>query len=117
MWADPNLRDFQSRVQRIEQARAKGYGFEAAGTLGRSHYVRPARRGISILKPLLFAFLVVVGLKGTIHFKVGGDAYQTRVDAMMAGEGFDRLGGWMMTVDPATRAISAFLTRQFPPEQ
>jgi hypothetical protein len=116
MWADPNLQDFQSRVQRIEKARAKGYGFEAAGTLGRSHYQRPARRTTSFIKPLLFAFLIVVGLKGVIHFKIGGDVYQARVDAMMAGEGFDRLGGWLMTVDPATQAISDFLTKQFPPK-
>ncbi len=36
--ADPNLVDFYSNVARFEKMRAKGYGFDAAGTLGRSYF-------------------------------------------------------------------------------
>ena len=40
--ADPNLVDFYSNVARFEKKRAKGYGFDAAGTLGRSYFNPPS---------------------------------------------------------------------------
>ncbi len=114
MYADPNLQDFERRVTRVEKARAKGYGFEAPGTLGRSAYTRPNKSRISLIKPLLVLVLMSVGLKAAIHYKIGGDVYQARVDNLMQGEGFDRLGGWLMQADPATLAVSAFVTQRFP---
>lgn len=116
MYADPNLKEFESRVSRVEKARAKGYGFEAPGTLGRSAYTRPKKRNLSVVKPLLVLVMMSVGLKAAIHYKIGGDVYQARVDGLLQGEGFDRLGGWLMQADPATLAVSALLTRQFPPQ-
>ncbi len=47
MWVDPNLNDFYSRVSRIEKSHAKGYGFEAAGSLGRKG---STRSGFSLFK-------------------------------------------------------------------
>ena len=47
MWVDPNLNDFYSRVSRIEKSHAKGYGFEATGTVGRK---APGRTGRRFLK-------------------------------------------------------------------
>jgi len=104
--ADPNLRDFYGRVTRIEKARAKGSGLEAEGTLGRSHYHRPYRSRRSVLKPIIFVLICAVGLKATIHFKVGAQSYDSRVAGLAAGEGIDRLGAFLMQADPVTLFVS-----------
>lgn len=104
--ADPNLTDFYGRVARIERARAKGYGFEAPGTLGRSYYYRPAAKRASILWPVLLLLLSAFVLKGAIYHEVGAESYNERVTALMAGEGIDRVGGWLMQVEPMTLYIS-----------
>ena len=100
--SDPNLVDFYGRVARIERARAKGYGFEANGTLGRSHYLRPVRQRRPMLRILIFASVCVFGLKGAILYKVGPESYEARVARLQTGEGFDRLGAWLMQADPVT---------------
>lgn len=109
--ADLNVVDFYGRVSRIKKARAKGYGFEAAGTLGRSYYTQhaPARSGISIFKPALVVLFGAFGLKGAIHYQIGGSVYSERVSALKSGEGFDRLGGYLMQADPVTMFVSAKL--------
>lgn len=108
--ADPNLVDFYSNVARFEKARAKGYGFDAAGTLGRSHFQKSARKRHSFILPLVMVVLVGVGLKGAIYQSVGAASYNQRVDALMVGEGFDRLGGWLMQADPATIFVARKIT-------
>lgn len=108
---DHNMVDFYGRVSRIKKARAKGYGFEAVGTLGRSYYTQhaPARRGVSILKPALIVLFSVFGLKGTIHYQVGSAVYSERVAELKSGQGIDRLGGFLMQADPVTIYVSAKL--------
>lgn len=100
---DTNLVDFYARVAAFEKSQAKGYGHEAPGTLGRSvtYGLRKPRRRIRLM-PLAFVILAAVGLKATILHSVGAAAYETRVAALEAGQGFDRLGGWLMRVDPVT---------------
>ena len=106
--ADPNMVDFYGRVSRINKARAKGYGFEAVGTLGRSYYVQhaPSRSRISILKPALIVLFGAFGLKGAIHYQIGGSVYSERVADLQSGAGFDRLGGYLMQADPVTMFVS-----------
>ena len=96
---DTNLVEFYARVARHEKERSLGYGHEAEGTLGRKAFVRAKPRK-SFLLPLIFVALCAFGLKGAILYSGGAEAYQTRVDRLNAGEGFDRLGGWLMQVDP-----------------
>ena len=114
MWADPNLNEFYGRVARIEKAHAKGYGFEAAGTLGRSSTWKQEKSGWRVLKPLVVVLAMGLALKGLIHHYVGAELYQERVAKLQAGEGFDRLGGTLMQADAATLAISAALAEVFP---
>lgn len=114
MWADPNLNEFYGRVARIEKAHAKGYGFEAAGTLGRSSTWKQEKSGWRFLKPLVVVLAMGLALKGLIHHYVGAELYQERVAKLQAGEGFDRLGGTLMQADAATLAISAALAEVFP---
>ena len=39
----------------------------------------------------------------------GAATYDARVEALMAGQSFDKLGGWLMQADPATLWISGFI--------
>ena len=103
---DPNLTDFYGRVSRIQRARAKGYGFEATGTLGRSHYSRPQTQRHSVVGPILFLLICAFLVKGLIYHGVGSQSYNDRVHALMAGQGVDRLGGWLMQADPVTLFVS-----------
>lgn len=99
---DPNMSDFYGRVSRIQRMRAKGYGFEAPGTLGRSYYSRPQARRRSMLGPVLFMAFCVFLLKGTMYQQVGSETYNDRVAALMAGEGIEHVGGWLMQAEPVT---------------
>ena len=100
--ADPNLVDFYSNVARFEKMRAKGYGFDAAGTLGRSYFNPTTRKRRSYLLPFVVVLCAGFGLKGMIYQSVGAKSYDQRVQALQVGEGFDRLGGWLMQADPVT---------------
>ena len=100
--SDPSLVEFYGRVARIERARAQGYGFEAAGTLGRSYYARPKAKKRSLLVPMIFLILCVFLMKGAIYHAVGAQSYNTRVAGLMAGQGIDQIGGWLMQADPVT---------------
>lgn len=104
--SDPNLGDFRSRIAKIEKDRAKGYGFEADGTLGRSHYYRPTRRRRALVGPLLVVLACAFGLKGVIHYKIGAESYDARVAQLMAGQSVERLGGVLLSADPVTLFIA-----------
>ncbi len=104
---DTNLVDFYSRVAKFEKYHARGLGHEAPGTLGRSitYGRRKARVKIPVM-PLVFVIFAAVGLKATILHFVGSADYQARVERLSAGQGFDRLGGWLMQVDPVTGFVA-----------
>lgn len=114
MWVDPNLNDFYSRVSRIEKSHAKGYGFEAAGTVSRATPARGGWKALKLVKPLVLVALVGIGLKGTIHYYIGAQTYESRVSALAAGDGIDPVGAWMMRADPLTLWVSAELRRMLP---
>lgn len=104
--SDPNLVDFHSRVARVQKSRAKGAGFEASGTLGRSQSVKPMRPRLSWLGPVLFLLICAFGLKGAIYHSVGAAAYEDRVQRLQTAQGFDALGGWLMQADPVTKFVA-----------
>jgi hypothetical protein len=114
MWVDPNLNEFYSRVSRIEKSHAKGYGFEAAGTVGRKVPSKAGSRLAKLLKPVLFALLLGFGLKGMIHYYIGAQTYESRVSALAAGQGFDPVGAWLMHADPVTLYVSSQLQALLP---
>lgn len=101
--AGQNLAEFYARAARIERARAAGYGFEAEGSLGRSHYRKPQRRRFSALGPVLVLVLSFVALKVALLGQVGPAQYQARVAAMQAQGGVAALGALLMHTDPVTR--------------
>jgi hypothetical protein len=109
---DPNIKDFYERVGRLKQAHAEGYGFEAAGVLGRSHYRRPQRKNrMKLLFPILFMLAAGVFLKGAIHYSVGAKTYDSRVASLQQGEGFDKLGASLMATDRVTLWVSEVIRR------
>lgn len=103
---DANLDDFYGRVARIQKARAKGYGFEAEGALGRSYYYRPSPKRRPIVGSILMIILCGIGMKSAVHYQVGDRVYEARVERLLAGEGFERLGGLLMAADPVTTFVS-----------
>ncbi|MBC7735996.1 MAG: hypothetical protein H7245_01950 [Candidatus Saccharibacteria bacterium] len=108
---DPNMTDFYTRVARLEKARAKGYGFEAAGALGRSFYHKPTSRRRSVLLPLAFVMLCFFAMKGVVHHAIGAQVYQDRVATLAVGKGAESVGAWVMQADPLTVLISAQITK------
>jgi predicted DNA repair protein MutK len=105
---DPNLVEFYGRVAKFEKSHAKGFGHEAPGTLSRSvTYGRVKARLRFPVMPLVVVTLAVFGLKAVILHHVGATDYQSRVEALQSGQGFDRLGGWLMQADPLTMALAA----------
>lgn len=99
---DPNIKDFYERVGRLNKAHAAGYGFEAAGTRGRSSYRRPRRFAGAILMTLLtllFLAGAAVVLKGAILYGVGAPAYTARVAALP-------VNATVLAPDPASLWVS-----------
>ena len=107
--ADQNRVDFQHRVARITKAHVSGLGFEAEGTLGRSHYARGRGWRVPLMGPVLVVMAFVVLLKALIRVKLGGDLYQARVDALWQGEGLDWLGALVMQPDALSIWLSSHI--------
>lgn len=97
-----NLIDFNDRVSRLRKAHVNGLGFEAEGTLGRSHYSR--RRGfrLPLMGPVLVLLAVVLLLKSAIYVHIGGQTYQDKVDLLWQGSPVDQLGAVVMQPDSLT---------------
>ncbi len=108
--ADQDFTEFYDRVARIEKARAKGYGFEADGTLGRSHYHRPVRRKRRLVAPFVMLLACFLCLKAALHYQIGNDIYGLRVESMRSSDsGMERVAGMLMQADPLT----VWLSNQF----
>ncbi len=113
--SDPSIAEFNSRIARIEKARSKGFGFEADGTLGRSFYTKVNRRRLNrlrvpLVRPVLALLICGTLLKAIFLHHLGAQAYDDRVARLLEGQGFDRIGGWLMQADPVTLAVSAKIT-------
>lgn len=114
--SDPSIAEFNSRLARIETARSKGHGFEAEGALGRSFYTRSdpryrKRLRIPVLRPLILALLLGTFVKAVLVHQLGAEAYDGRVNGLLAGQGIDRVGGWLMQSDIVTEALAQQLSR------
>jgi len=107
-----NLDDFYRRISFIEREHAAGRGFDAPGTLGRSHFTRkPAGRRLGVAVPAAIVIAGIFGLKGVIHHFTGPQAYEQRLAELSRNGGFDRLGAKLMTADPVTLWVSDLLDR------
>ena len=112
--SDPNLTDFYARIDRIAQMRARGYGFEAAGTLGRPGMAKPRGRGLALLRSLAFVLICAFGVKAMMQYRVGPDLYDSRVARLQDGDAIDRLGAALMRADPVTLYLADQLRLRMP---
>jgi len=107
--SDPCLSEFNARIERIEKARAKGYGFEAEDTIGRSSYTlyqRRTKRTLGYMRPLVLLLFCTAVCKAALMQQMGALAYDTHVAGLMANEGIVRLAGWLMQPDWFTTALA-----------
>ena len=113
--SDPNMRDFYSRVNRIERSHARGYSFVAEGTLGRTP--RPVRRGrgLVLARSALFLLIGIICLKGVLNYQVGPDLYDQRVERLAQGDEVERIGATIMWADPASVWVADRLRNWMPP--
>jgi hypothetical protein len=104
---DPNIKDFYERVGRLNEAHAQGFAFEAPGVFGRSHFRKPKQKSrMRLVLPVLFLVLAATGMKGAVHYAVGGPTYEGRVAQMQAGDSLSKLGAVLMAPDHLTLLIS-----------
>jgi hypothetical protein len=108
---DPNIQNFQQRVNRIERTHANGGGFEAAGTLGMAYYnsLRTSRHRRTWLFPVALIALTVMAIKVGVLMTVGATSYDDRIAALRGGDLTDRIGAYVLQADPLTRELALIL--------
>lgn len=87
------MADFYQRVTRIQLARKNGYGHEAVGTLGRSHYTRAVPDRRSVAGPVLLLLVCFFLLSVFLYSRIGTEFSIQRAVSLMAGEAVDTIGG------------------------
>lgn len=108
---DPNLRDFQGRIARIQKTHAAGGGFEADGTLGMYYYnsLKVQRRRGAWVFPVALVFATVLAMKAAVLATVGAESYAERIAALRSGGMVDVIGAWVLQADPVTVKLSTLL--------
>lgn len=110
--ADVKLKNFETRLARIDQIHAAGGAFEATGALGRSYFdaVRPKARRSFPWRGTAMIFLGALLFKGTLLAYLGPVIYNARVSSLADGTIFEKAGAWVLMPDNATRFIAALLS-------
>lgn len=106
--ADLNMRDFNKRLKRIDRIHKAGGAFEASGAIGRAFYAsmeRPQRRTGSWLKPLAVVAFGILMFKVAVYGQLGATSYDSRIAALADGSKVDKVGAWVMKVDPVTQKV------------
>jgi hypothetical protein len=108
---DPNLRDFQGRVARIEKTHAAGGGFEADGTLGLYYYnsLKVQRRRGVWLFPTAMILATILFIKAGVLASIGAAAYGDRIAGLNSGGMVDIMGAWVLQADPLTVKVAALI--------
>ncbi|MEZ5684983.1 MAG: hypothetical protein R3D78_03415 [Paracoccaceae bacterium] len=109
--SDRNLKDFQHRLEKIEQIHKAGGAFEAAGALGRSYFdaMRPKAHRSFPLRALAMILAGVLLLKGALLAQMGADPYDAKVAQLAAGTFPEQASAWVLHADPVTRKIAETL--------
>lgn len=106
--SDPQMREFSGRLRRIDKIHRRGGGFEAAGTLGQSHYTRLRLRNERrpLLRPLVIFVSVITLFKGALLAAIGQTAYTGTLVNLAEGGLVDQIGGFIMSIDPVTLTLA-----------
>lgn len=108
--ADPYLKQFKTRLRRIDRIQRRGGGFEATGTLGQSHYTRMRRRsGRPVLLPALIIVAALISFKAVSAASLGSEAYLARVVELGSGTPGERVVAFLMAPDPISKLAAGWL--------
>lgn len=109
--ADPNMKNFEQRLARIDKIHQAGGAFESSGTLGRAYFdaTRPRRRRGVPLRALAFLFAAMLLFKAAIFAQLGEEGYAARVAGLADGGLFERAGAWVLHADPATQKLARYI--------
>lgn len=111
---DPQMQEFHGRLRRVYKMHRRGYGFEAAGTLGRSYYSRRAPVRINLLRPAMLVVAIVILTKAVFLSMIGEVDYNDRLSRLQGASAIERAGAYVMQVDPATAFIAEQLRQVLP---
>lgn len=109
--ADPNMKEFEKRLARIDKIHEAGGAFESTGSLGRAYFdaARPRRRRGVSLRALAFLFLAALLFKAAILAQLGQDGYAERVSILAKGSFPEQIGAWMLHADPVTLKLASYI--------
>jgi hypothetical protein len=106
--ADENQNSFQQRLQRIDGIHAEGGAFEATGMLGRRYFtaapVRRSRGGWLRAAGCVLAAVLI--FKSGLLAYLGAGIYGERIAQLQRGGAIDKMGAWVLAVDPATERLA-----------
>ncbi|RMA43908.1 hypothetical protein [Rhodophyticola porphyridii] len=101
---DHQIRLFNNRVSRIEQAYAtripNAYAITSDGLV-----VPRSRRRLRFrfpLRALIYGFACAVLLKGFLIYHLGQESYSARIDTLLAGSTYDQFAARVLMPDPAS---------------
>ena len=108
---DRNLRDFETRLHRIEQIHQAGGAFEASGSLGRAYFdsVRPRKRRGFPLRAAAMIMCAALLLKAGVLAQIGTEAYGDKVAALSEGGAANAAAAWVLKPDPVTRKLASVI--------
>jgi hypothetical protein len=105
---DPVRSEFESRLKRVVKMHARGLGFEAQGTLGRSHYNK-RKHHVPIVTPVLTLIFGLYGFKTLIFHNLGASTYGEHLEQLHEAGGMRQVVAILMQPEPVTLGISRVL--------
>lgn len=99
---DPQYDQFRGRLAKLERMHREGYGFEAPGTVGRSHYRRRLPGRIPLWRSLGMMALAVVVVKSLILAQIGPISYNQRLESAGGESVVQQVSIYIMQIDPIT---------------
>lgn len=101
--------EFERRMRRINRRHSKlSQGYVTAVNSDGLVVAKPQRRSNrGMLRGLAMVVIVMMLFKGFLHAQLGASAYQSRIDALAAGNAVEQAGAHFMVADPITLWISA----------
>ena len=108
---------FESRLRTLGRRHEKMYRNGIVHRIGKDGLISayPRRRLPRFpLRGFAILFIAALLFKGTLLATLGSGVYQQRVELLTGGSLPERVGGWVMQIDPATEAIASVIKPLMP---
>ncbi|SLN19653.1 hypothetical protein ROA7450_00635 [Roseovarius albus] len=103
--------DFDTRLKKLDRKHSRlAHGYSAQVNKDGLIVFRPKRRQMAI--SLRGVMLLVIGFlcfKGFLVAHIGTTTYENRITALQEGTMVEQAGGYVMQIDPVTKAIAGKL--------